>query len=341
MKIKPEQLLSNLKQTLHSLYWINGDEPLLLQEAADQLRNFCREQEFQDREVFTVDPKFDWSLFSQATSNLSLFADKKLIELRLSSPKIEDTGKQALQDYAASPNADFVVLISSPRIEPGTLNTKWYKALDKNMVMTQVWPLSVSELPVWLNQRLLRSGISASPDALQILVDKVEGNLLAAVQEIEKLVLVAKSDEDDAIQLDAETVLESVTDNSRYNAFALIDSALAGNSRRTLKILQGLREEATPPLMILGAVNAELRRLLPMLQKIQAGQSVSSIVQTSRVNFKRVPTVTTALQRLKPGLIYRLLDQARQVDYSIKGLNKSDPWVELQHLMLQLSGVWV
>jgi DNA polymerase-3 subunit delta len=339
MKIKPEQLLSNLKQQLQPLYWINGDEPLLLQECADQIRLYCREQDFQDREIFSIDGKFNWSHFTQATSNLSLFADKKLIELRLASPRLEDAGKQALQGYLAAPNPDYVVLITSGRIEPGTLNTKWYKTLDKTMVMAQVWPLSVSELPVWLNRRLLSNGISASPDALQILVDKVEGNLLAAVQEIEKLVLISKTDDTESIDLDAETVAELVTDSSKYTAIALIDAALGGNSQRALKILHGLHAQATQPLMILGAVSAELRRLLPMLHKVKSGQSVSNVVQSSRVNFKRVPTITSALKRLQPGAIYGLLDQARQVDYAVKGLSQSDPWIELEHLLLRLSGV--
>ena len=125
MKIKPEQLSSSLKQALKPLYWVNGDEPLLLQERTDQIRAYCRDNDFQDREVFSVDRSFNWELFSQATGNLSLFTEKKLIELRFSAARLEDTGKQALQKYVEDPNPDYVILISSPRIEPATLNTKW------------------------------------------------------------------------------------------------------------------------------------------------------------------------------------------------------------------------
>jgi len=339
MKIKPEQLPSNLKQGLQPLYWINGDEPLLIQERADQIRAFCRDNDFQDRESFSVERNFNWELFSQATSNLSLFAEKKLIELRFVTSKLEEPGKQALQKYFDDPNPDYVILITSPRIEPATLNTKWFKALDQSMVMVQVWPLSVDELPNWLSQRLLSSSINATPDALQLLVEKVEGNLLAAVQEIEKLILISKSEDNQTINLDAETVMQVVGDSSRYNTFALVDAALSGDSKRALRIVRGLNNEGFLPLALVGAVSGELRRLLPLLKKVQSGQSINSVVQSSRINFKRKQAVTIALQRMRPALVYSLLDQTRLIDYAVRGLSTSDPWSELENLFLRMSGV--
>ena len=339
MKIKPEQLASSLQQELRPLYWINGDEPLLLQERADQIRAYCRDNEYQDREVFAVDRTFNWELFSQATSNLSLFTDKKLIELRLDSARLEEPGKQALQRYVDSPNPDYLILIMSPRIEPATLNTKWFKSLDQSMIMLQVWPLSADELPSWLSQRLLRSGINATPDALQLLADKVEGNLLAAVQEIEKLILISEPENNQTINLDADTVMHLVADSSRYNTFALVDAALAGDSKRVLKLVRGLNNEGVVPLALVGAVSGELRRLLPMLKKVQSGQSINAVVQSSRINYKRKQAVTRALKRMHPGLVYSLLDQTRLVDYAVKGLSTNNPWIELENLFLRMSGV--
>ncbi|MBL4820420.1 MAG: DNA polymerase III subunit delta [Gammaproteobacteria bacterium] len=339
MTIKPEQLQAQLEQDLKPLFWVNGDEPLLLQECADQIRAYCRDNDFQEREIFSVDKRFNWELFSATTGNLSLFAQKKLIELRLDSPKLEDPGKQALQNYVASVNPDYLILITSSRIEPATLKTKWFKSLIPSTGIVQVWPLSVDELPRWLNKRLQREGINASPEALQLLVDRVEGNLLIAVQEIEKLKLLSDPDSKQKFDLDAETVSYMVADSSRYNAFNLIDAALAGNGKRALKIINGLHNEGAEPLMIIGAVSAELRRLLPMSKKVEAGQSIRSVLQSSRVNFKREQAVTSALQRVRPALIYSLLDQSRVVDYAVKGLSTNNPWIEIENLFLRLSAV--
>ena len=343
MKInRAQQLLPSLKKDTKPVVWIAGDEPLLLQESADAVRQFCRDAGFEEREVFTVDRGFDWSLFNETADNLSLFASKKLIELRLSSAKLDDAGKRALQDYVASPNPDYLVLITSPRVEPATARTRWFKDVDAAAWFLPVWPLSVDELPDWLGQRLMKAGLQPSPDALQLLVQRIEGNLLAAVQEIEKLKLLVNPTGNQAAELTADMVLQSVADSSRYNAFTLIDTALAGDDKRTLKILRGLRSEGVEPLAILGATCNELRRLLPALQKVETGQPVARLAdELVGRNFKRKAVVNRALQRLRSTQIYALLDQARRVDYAVKGLNANDPWLELENLFLRLSGTLI
>jgi len=340
MKVnRPQQLLPSLKKEARPVVWIAGDEPLILQESADAIRKHCQQTGFEEREVFTVDRSFDWSLFNETADNLSLFATRKLIELRLSSAKLEDPGKQALQHYVASPNPDYLVLITSPRVEPATARARWFKDVDAVSLFLPVWPLSVDELPDWLGQRLMKAGLQPTPDAIRLLIERVEGNLLAAVQEIEKLTLLINPAGGKAVELDAEMVLQSVADSSRYNAFTLIDTALAGDDKRTLKILRGLRDEGVDPLAILGASCNELRRLLPALQNIEAGQPAGRVAEelVGR-NFKRKSAVNRALQRLRSAQIYGLLDQARLVDYAVKGLSGSDPWLELENLFLRLSG---
>ena len=338
MKIKPEQLARTLQGQLLPVYWLAGDEPLLMQEAADQVRHHFRDQGFTEREVFVVDKSFNWEQFSNATANLSLFASQKVLELRLLSAKLDDAGKRALQQYLDQPNPDYVLLVSSPRIEAATTKTKWFKQIEAAGVFVPIWPVQRDNLRPWLEQRLLRAGIQADVAAISVLMDKVEGNLLAAVQEIEKLKLLANADHEDTVHLDANTVQQVVADSSRYNVYQLVDAALLGDAARAQKILQGLHSEGIFPLVILGAITRELRALLPMLQQKEKGQVISGIVQSARVFFNRKQAVTQALHRLSTAMIWRMLNHARLIDQSIKGMSSANPWDELSSLLLAISG---
>ncbi|MEX0962605.1 MAG: DNA polymerase III subunit delta [Pseudohongiellaceae bacterium] len=338
MKIKPEQLSRTLGSSELPLYWLSGDEPLLMQEAADLIRAHHRDKGFAEREVFNVDKNFDWNHFSQSTGNLSLFSDKKIIELRLSTAKLDDTGKKAVQHYLDDLNPDYLILISGPKLDAATIKTKWFSEIEKHGALIQIWPINREHLSPWLDQRLLRDGIRADADAIQLLVDKVEGNLLAAMQEIEKLKLLAEKADDGSITLSAKTVMQVVADSSRYNVYQLVDSALLGDMPRTQKMLAGLRNEGIFPLIILGALCRELRTLLPMLEKKQQGQGMNAIIQSAHVWFNRKQAVTAALSRLNSATIWELLDHGRLIDQSIKGMSSADPWDELSLLLLRLSG---
>ena len=338
MKIKTEQLTSTLKNNNLPLYWISGDETLLTQEAADQVRIHYRKLGFLDREVFNVDRSFNWQDFSHETANLSLFAEQKQIELRLSSAKLDETGKQALQDYLNTLTPDLLLLIISPKLESGTANTKWFKAIEAAGAYLPIWPINRDGLGTWLAQRLLREGINAEPAALQLLVDKVEGNLLAAMQEIEKLKLIANPAQHATINLDVNTVMQVVADSSRYTVYHLIDAALFGDAARSQKILAALKAEGIFPLPILGAITRELRQLLPMIEKRQQGQGINSIVQTAHVWFNRKQVVGSAIGRIKSREIWQMLEHAREIDQSIKGMLRTNPWDELSLLLLSLSG---
>lgn len=338
MKIKTEQLASNLKKGSFPLIWLSGDEPLLMMESADMVRAHCRDLGFAEREIFDVDRSFNWDSFLQSGGNLSLFGERKLIELRLASSKLEDAGKKALQSYIDDSNPDFLVLVSGPRIETPTLNTKWFKAIESKSLLVQIWPVNRDGLAEWLQQRLLREHISADMDALQLLVDRVEGNLLAAMQEIEKLKLLADPETDADIHLDANTVMQVVADNTRFTAWNAVDAALAGDAVRAQKILLGLQAEGIVPQVILGAITRELRSLLPMVQKKEQGQGVNAIMKANRVWFNRQRAVGAALQRLRVAHIWALLEQARIADQAGKGMLNRNPWDELSILLLGLAG---
>ena len=338
MKIKAESLSRALSKEQHPLYWITGDEPLLVQEAADTVRKSCRKHGFEEREIFYGDRSFSWEQFSQSMGNLSLFAARRIIELRLESPKLDDTGKKVLGAYLEAPSPDHVVLITSPRIEGSVFNTKWFKAIEQHSGIVQIWPLNRSSLGPWLEQRLAREGIQPDAEALSLLIDRIEGNLLAAMQEIEKLKLLAGVEPGAKVKLDAKTVMQAVADNSRFNAFQMIDAALAGDAARAQRILRGLQAEGIFPLPILGAITRELRILLPMIERRNDGHPISGIIQAGRVIFHRKKVVGAALERLQTGEIWRMLEHARLIDQSIKGMNNAATWDELSLMLLRLSG---
>lgn len=338
MKIKSEQLKRALDSNELPCYWLAGDEPLLMQEAADLIRAHYRDRGFTEREVFNVERGFNWETFAQATGNLSLFAERKIIELRFSSARLDDAGKQAIQRYLDQANPDFLLLISSPRLEAGTLNTKWFKSIESGGALVQLWPINRDGLAQWLNQRLQREGIHADGEALQLLSDKVEGNLLAAMQEIEKLRLLANAGKGESIRLDINTVMQVVADSSRHNAFQLVDAALAGDGVRAQRILHGLRAEGVFPLLVLNALSKELRSLLAMLEKKEQGQGVNAVMQAAHVWFNRKAAVGAALNRLHSEDIWYLLEQARLTDQAVKGMSRANPWDELSLMLLALSG---
>jgi DNA polymerase-3 subunit delta len=338
LKIRPEQLQRTLSSTDPAIYWLAGDEPLLMQESADLIRQHYRHRDFLEREVFNVDKNFDWNQFINATGNLSLFCKLKIIELRLGSARLDDAGKKALHNYVQDPNADLLILILSPKLDAAAIKTKWFTQIEQAGVLLQIWPVPRDKLAGWLSQRLLREDIHADHDAIQLLADKIEGNLLAAVQEIEKLKLLANAAPGTSIKLDVKTVMQVVADSSRYSVYHLVDTALLGDSLRSQKMLSGLRNEGLFPLVVLGAITRELRALLPMLEKKAQGQQLNAIIQSARVWFNRKQAVSKALERMTVTMIWQLLDHARRIDQSIKGLSRANPWDELSLILLALSG---
>ena len=338
MRIKPEQLPRTLSSNNLPLYWLSGDEPLLMIEAADLIRSQYREKGYTDREILNVDKSFDWGQFLQSTGNLSLFAEKKIIELRLSTAKLEDAGKKAILHYLSELNPDYLILLSGPKLDAATLKTKWFTEIEKHGAFMQIWPINRDNLTPWLEQRLLREGIQADREAVHLLADKVEGNLLAAMQEIEKLKLLASDASGNPIRLNAKTVMQLVADSSRYNVYQLVDAALLGDVSRAQKMLAGLKNEGLFPLIILSAICRELRALLPMLEKKREGQGVNAIIQSARVWYNRKQPVAAALARLDTDSVWKFLDHSRLIDQSIKGMSTANPWDELSLLLLQFSG---
>lgn len=337
MKLAPAQLGKHLQGRLACVYAISGDEPLLCQEAADSIRQACRQQGFAERQVFNAEANFDWGSLLQAGASLSLFAEKRLLELRLPSGKPGDKGSAALLEYLARPPEDTVLLISLPKLDGSTQKTKWAKALIDGQAaqFIQIWPVDAHQLPQWIRQRLSQAGLAASPDAVEMIAARVEGNLLAAAQEVEKLKLLAEGN-----QIDAQTVQAAVADSARFDVFGLIDCALAGDAAHALRMLEGLRGEGVETPVILWALARELRLLSNLAHQHSQGIALDKAFASARppVWDKRRPLLSKALQRHTPKRWGQLLQQAQQIDAQIKGQATGNPWNELALLTLKLAG---
>ncbi len=332
MQIKPDQLAARLKQNTLPLVWIAGDEPLLVQESCDTVREFARAQGFTEREVLDVGANFNWNQFLASGASLSLFSDRKLIDLRLTNGKLDEDGREALGAYLANPNPDNLLLLTSGKIDKQAMSTKWFSALESRALFCPIWPVSERDLPQWIRQRLQRHGLTADAEAIEVLVERVEGNLLAASQEVEKLRLLATT-----THLDAQTVLEAVVDNSRFTVFALTDACLGGNSGRALNVLNHLQAEGEECLFILNMLCREIRSLAAILADVEHGQNSHAAMQARGVWQNRKDLVSGALDRHSPNSLQKLLDRARIVDQSVKGLLDNRPWDELASLALGLS----
>ncbi|MGJ8690176.1 MAG: DNA polymerase III subunit delta [Gammaproteobacteria bacterium] len=338
MRTSSDKLNTELKKKLAAFYWLAGDETLLAQEALTQLRNACRQAGFNEWELVFVDRGFDWQSLLQSGNSMSLFSDKKIIELRLQSAKLDDAGKAALKQYLASPNPDNILILVSPRVEPAALNTKWFKGLEAAGVFITVWPINADKLPRWIHDRMHREGINADRDAIAMLAERVEGNLLAADQEIQKLRILTGATPEKPVSIDRKQIMTLVADSSRYNTFSLIDAALNGDARRCVKVLNSLRSEGTEILQLLGSFNGEVRRLIAVAQHSEKGSNISDAMRSEGIRPNHQKEVANALQRLRLSELEALLRAARQIDLAVKGLVKTDPWIEFTQLILRMSG---
>lgn len=329
MKVRPDQLQSHLKKELAAIYFISGDEPLQVMESADRIRAAARQRDYTEREVLDVDTQFDWNLLLDAANSMSLFAEKRILELRLPSGKPGRAGSQVLQEYAQRPTDDAVLIISSGKLEGSAKNSKWFKTLDQQGVVIQCWPINLDQLPGWIDQRLQSKGIQADRDAVKLLADRVEGNLLAAAQEVDKLFLLYG-----AARLDFQQVAEAVSDSSRYNIYDLVDSALQGDVVRSAKIIGGLKSEGVEPILLLWALSREIRQLV---QISEARVSADAAMSQLRIWDSRKPLLRRALSRHKANRWKLFLKRCARIDRVVKGVEDGRAWDELLMLSTQIA----
>lgn len=333
MKLKPEQLAAHLQKSPAPVYVLSGDEPLLVQEAADQIRAAARARDFSGREVFFVDRSFDWNLLTQTAASLSLFAERRLIELRMPGGKPGDEGSKALQAYAARPADDTILLVICGKLEAASRTSKWHQALEQAGASLQVWPVTASALPAWIAQRMQQKGLRASRDAANLLAERIEGNLLAAVQEIDKLLLLNGPG-----AVDADAILEAVADSARFDVYIFMDAALEGNPARVIRILDGLHEEGVEPVLLVWAVARELRQLVAVAAQLERGTGLGAALAQQKVWDKRKPLIERAVKRHNAAVWQRLMRHCAAIDRIAKGMEAGSAWDELVQLGLAIAG---
>lgn len=322
------------------LYLISGDEALLVTEAADGLRALARQAGFTERTSLVMDARSDWTELGGATRNISLFGDRRLVEVRLLSGKPGKAGADALQALAAEANKggadDTVTVVTLPRLDKTTRASKWASALWQAATVVEIPTISRTELPRWIGQRLARQKQSADADTLNWIVERVEGNLLAAHQEIMKLGLLYPQG-----QLNADDVRQAVLNVARYDLFGLRDAMLAGDPRRTQTILAGLRAEGEALPLVLWAIGEEVRVLARLAQARAQGHNLSNLMREYRIFGAREALVRQTLDRVAQNTWPSAVQHAHDIDRLIKGLPVSgrldDPWDELARLALRIA----
>lgn len=332
MRIKLEQLPQQLQKQITPLYTLSGNEPLLILEAADSIRTHARQQGYTERELFTVDQHFDWAELLNAGHNLSLFGERRILDIRIPTGKPGREGGKALEAYCAALPPDTVTLITLPRIDKQGQASKWFKALETTGTLIPVYPVERDQLPGWIGQRLAQQRQKADTATLQFLADQVEGNLLAAHQEIQKLALLYP-----AGNLTFDQVKDVVLNVARYDVYQLSDAMIAGDTARFQRILTGLQGEGTAPLLILATLAEQIRQLIIIRKGLDNNQPPAQLLQTARIWGERQKTVIAAARRISLQVLMQGLADAAEIDRMIKGVAQGDAWGALLHLGLRFA----
>jgi len=332
VKLFADKLAAALQRELLPAYLIAGDEPLLIQEAGDAVRAAARAAEFGDRELMHCDASFNWDSLYHEASAMSLFANRKIIELRLST-KPSDKG-EAISEFLARCDPDQLLLVIYPgKLDKPLQNSRWVKAIDDVGAVVQAPAVGAAQLPRFIQQRLKLAGVAVNEEAAALLGERVEGNLLAAVQEIEKLKLLAVDG-----HIDAQTLSNVVADSARYNTWEFIDRMLAGDTQAVARSLRGMRAEGGELLPLLWAIGRDLRALARAAELTERGLGSETALQKVGVWSSRMAPMKRALQRSRAAQLRMYIHQLAAIDRAAKGIRASDGWQELTSLALAIAG---
>jgi len=332
VRLRAEQVDSHLSKNFAPVYLVHGDEALLVLEAADAVRAAARKRGHSEREVLFVEKGFDWGAFAQSAASQSLFGDRKIVELRLASGKPGAAAAQAIETYCGKLNPDMALLITMPRPEgPGWWKAGWYAAVDAAGVIVEAQPVSRAQLPQWIAQRLARHKQRASAETLELMADRVEGNLLAASQEILKLALLSPEGE-----LSAEEVGAAVSSVARYDFETLAEALYAGNIAHYARALDGLRGEGESAAGIAWRLGEELAALLRIRLQMGGGRPLEKLFVDNRVWRGAQPRYDKALRRLGADRLRAAVLHVARIERASKGAGSGEPWDELLTLGLEL-----
>lgn len=332
MKLPLGQLASHLERGLSGLYLIAADEPLLVTEATDQVRHAAMQRGFDERSLFIADRGFRWDALSNEADSLSLFASRRIVELRMAAPKPGDAGARAIRALAEDPDPDRLVIISiMSKVDRNTAKAVWVRTVEKAGVVVDIRPVTSHDLPAFVTRRAKRHGLTIDRDAAELLAARVEGNLLAADQELAKLALIRENG-----HLDADAVLESVATSARFDVFRLSDAVVAGDTVRAMTVLEGIRSEGLQPPLVLWALAREISLLSQLKSASRRGQSLDQSMARLRVWQSRQPVLRRALQRFSDDDIVRLMRRAAAVDRTVKGVDRLPVWEAIGGLILEM-----
>ena len=316
MQVKPEELGSHLSGPLRSVYLVSGDETLIVEESCDAVIRAAHGAGYTERSIHHGDAGFKWHDLSNDSASISLFAEKKIIDVRLTAKRFDREASDTLRDWLDNQQSDdTILLLRCGRLEPRQRNSAWFKAIDQAGVICLVWPLSARALPGWLAGRCRQVGLACERDALQYLAERVEGNLLAARQEIDKITML-----DLPAPVTLEDMIACLEDASRFSTFDLLDAMMAGDAERVVRISAALREEKVSVFAILGALTSQIRR---------------------GSNTRGLPP---GRARLLQGFAERIRDprailtECAVIDQQGKGQVRGDAWISLEKLLLRLAG---
>ncbi|MBI1942230.1 MAG: DNA polymerase III subunit delta [Betaproteobacteria bacterium] len=332
MRLRPEQLEAHLSRSLAGVYLIHGDEPLLALEAADAVRAAARTRGHTEREVLFAEKGFDWSAFAGASVSQSLFGERRIVELRLASARLPAAGAQALERYCANPNPQVLLLITMPRPEgSGWWKSAWFAALDAAGVIVEAQPVARAGLAEWIARRLARQRQRASAETLELLAERVEGNLLAAHQELLKLALLAPEGELEPRQVEA-----AVSSVARYDFETLAGALYAGDFAHYARALAGLRGEGESAAGIAWRLGEELAALARIRRQLDGGRSLERLFAENRIWRTAQPRCETALRRLNADCLRAAVLHVALIERAAKGVARAEPWDELMRLGLEL-----
>lgn len=334
MKLRPEQLAGALGKSLAPVYLISGDEPLQLSESLDAVREAARARGFANRELFYADSGFDWSRLLEASGSFSLFGERQFLDLRLPA-KPDKEGASVLETYAKRLPDDAILVITLPKLSAADQKASWFQALESKGVFVQVWPLTGQALIAWLDKRMGAKKMLADRSGLAILAARLEGNLLAAAQEIEKLHILYGP-----VRIGDDMIRKAVADSARYDVYDLAEAAMLGQATRSHRVLVGLRGEGIASTLVLWALARDVRLLCGIKAAMDGGDSLEAAFakQKERVWDKRKTSLASAAQRVSRGEAHRALLGCAKADRMIKGQEAGDPWEALLDVCLRLCG---
>lgn len=332
MPLKPEQLPAALQRGLTPVYLIAGPEPLLVQECRDQVLAVAKEQGFLEREVIHASGRYKWSeLESAASSGGSLFSARRCIDLRLPGGKPGREGAQVLSDWAEKPDPDLLLIVSCEEWDASSRKAKWASNLEQAGTRVDIWPIKPNEMPGWIRRRMEAAGLVPDREAVMLLAQRLESNLLAAQQEIDKLVILKGQG-----PVSGDEVLEAVVDSSRFDAFLLVERVLEGNLSDGLRVACGLQRTGVAIQMVVGALANELRTLDAFRSAVEAGQNEAAAFRQLNIWRSRQGAIRAAARRLDATRLRRAIRELALMDRQGKGRAQGEPWQHLDRLVCDL-----